>query len=236
MSSELPDFLTTPPGPEWARPIRKLSSHYMAQFIERSSSEFNPSLEVWYVSGHYELNTKRVNYSFGNLDTVFRETFEAIELDRRTVHSILVLGLGAGNIPAILQRYSKDYVITGVEIDPEVIRLGKQYFGLERYSNLSIVNADAIQYVETCNERFDLIAVDLFVDDQVPEAAEQRTFLKELGNLLEPEGILLYNRLMMNDRFQEQTEAFTRVMQEALPGTRYFKAYENRMLCYERKG
>ena len=38
-----------------------------------------------------------------------------------------------------------------------------------RFANIDIIESDAIKYLEENNEKFDLIIVDLFIADIVPE-------------------------------------------------------------------
>lgn len=204
------------------------------EVLERTQSPYNPVLEVWYVYGRKILNAENVNLSFGELDRVFRVAFQKLQVRQRPIHKVLLLGLGVGNIPAILAEHRRNYAITGVEIDPEVIRLGRNHFGLDDYEDVQVVNADAIDYVVQCQEQFDLIVVDLFVDALVPPGAEQSGFLLRLAELLSPQGLLLFNRLMHSPGLREQSEAFTRMMKAVLPGTQYIKAHKNRMLYYEK--
>ncbi len=204
------------------------------EVVERSSSPHNPTLEVWYVYGKKVLNTADVNYSFGNLDKVFRSAFTQLEIKRRAYQDVLLLGLGVGNVPAILTSHAQPYRIVGVEIDAEVVRLGRNHFGLDDYEGVEVVVADAVDYVSTVERRFDLVIVDLFINALVPSRAETEAFLQACAQSLRPEGMLLFNRLMHSPGLREQSEAFTRRMQQTLPGTKFIKANTNRMLYYEK--
>ncbi|MEM7035761.1 MAG: fused MFS/spermidine synthase [Bacteroidota bacterium] len=211
-----------------------LKSFVAEEVVERTSSPYNERLEVWYVYGKLTLNARHVNLSFGQLDTVFRSAFQQLEIGRRDVQDVLLLGLGAGNVVKLLAESGKEYAVTGVEIDAEVIRLARKYFELDTYKGLEVVCADAWEFLQTCTSRYDLVIVDLFVDAIVPEHAEQAAFLKRAAAALRPGGLLLFNRLMLDAELREQTEAFTRNMEAVLPGTRYIKAQKNRMLIYEK--
>ena len=214
--------------------LRYLKSFFAEEVVERSSSPYNKVLEVWYVYGRLVLNTESVNYSFGDLDKVFRSAFSQLRVERRDIDDVLLLGVGAGNVPAILREHGKHYKMLGVEIDAEVVRLARNHFGLEDYSDVEVVVADAVEHVQTIDRRFDLIVVDLFVDALVPEAAEQEAFLLRLQQLLRPGGLLLFNRLMHSPDLRQQSEAFTRKMAQTLPGTKFIRANRNRMLYYEK--
>lgn len=213
--------------------LRRLASHFREEVLEVADSAVSGKVEVWYANGKLELNSAKVNYSFGTLDTIFREAF-AHERSRMPKQGrVLLLGVGAGNVPRILSEIGR-YTITGVELDPEVIRLGRKYFGLGEMEGLEIVQADAIEFVSTTDQKWDMVIVDLFVDEQVPKAAEAEPFLRKLAGTLSEGGMLFYNRLMHTAALAEETERFTHRIQKILPETRYCKAHKNRMLLYEK--
>lgn len=198
-----------------------------------ADSAVSGKVEVWYANGKLELNSAKVNYSFGTLDTVFREAFAHERVRMPQEGKVLLLGVGAGNVPRILSEMGR-YSITGVELDPEVIRLGRKYFGLGEMEGLEIVEADAIQFVKEAIGKWDMVIVDLFVDEQVPWGAETESFLQKVAELLAKGGLLFFNRLMHTEALAAETERFTLRMQKILPGTRYCKAHKNRMLIYEK--
>ncbi len=74
--------------------------------------------------------------------------------------------------------------------------MGRNHFDLDRYTNMEVVVDDAIAYVKACSFTYDLIIVDLFVDTLFPKGAEEEDFLVKLTELLEPGGLILFNRLM----------------------------------------
>ena len=121
-----------------------------------------------------------------------------------------------------------------VEVDEEVVRLGRNHFDLDRYGNVEVVIADAISHVGACTDTFQMIVVDLFIDALVPTSAEEEDFLRNLSELLAPGGTLLFNRLMHFPALRQQSEEFSRKMITVLPGTKYLKAHKNRMLYYEK--
>ncbi|MCB9234020.1 MAG: methyltransferase domain-containing protein [Bacteroidia bacterium] len=213
-----------------------LSSFLIEQIEEPGDSQISPGLRVEYVSGKLVLNTGKVNYAFGSLDTAFRSAFERLEMQNRDYSRTLLLGLGPGNVSTILNEYGKPFHLTGVDLDPEVVRLGRKYFGLTDSEQLEIHIADAAGFVSQAKGPFDLIVVDLFVHEKVPAAAETPEFLTHLDRLLAPGGMLVYNRLIFRGDLADETHEFLALMQEILPGTRALKVKvpSNLMLIYEK--
>ena len=76
--------------------------------------------------------------------------------------SVLVLGAGMGNDVAAAVRNGAGHVV-GVEIDPLIIKLGKELHFEHPYSSprVAVVNNDARSYVQNGHEKFDLIVYSL---------------------------------------------------------------------------
>lgn len=215
----------------------KLMSHLMINIEEEVSTDFHPKLEVTFTNGIYMLNGERVNHAYGPLDAVFRQAFKLIQLENRGDQDVLILGLGPGNVAAILEEYAAEhqtwYGKTGVEIDRTIIDLGRKYFKLGEIPHLKIEIADAVDYIQTCTEAFDLIIVDLFIEDQVPKAMETPEAIRRMSELLNPGGMLLFNRLMLTETLVQETEAFIETMKAELIGTFQYSVDRNRMVVWE---
>jgi spermidine synthase len=214
---------------------RYIRSFLNEEIVEKGNSQHSPGLQVWYAYGKKMLNTAKVNYSFGKLDAVFRSAFKQLRIEERGIRNVLLLGLGAGNVPVILKEYDPNIRVVAVEIDPEVLRLAETHFGLVQSPVLEVVLADATEFVFQCAERFDMVVVDVFIDDQVPEAACSEAFLQQLGKLLNPGGLVAFNRLGHTAALLQQTTEFGRKMMATLPGTYFLNADLNKVLVYEQK-
>lgn len=176
--------------------------------IEITSSEINEHLEVLYSKGEYQLCTEDAIYSYGKRYDNFFQAFEKIDIHDGH-KKCLVLGLGLASIPWMLERhFRKDLSYTAVEIDEEIIHLASKYVLDEIKSEMTVVQADALHYVHTCNERFDIITMDIFLSAQIPQEFEAFGFLKELSTLLEEDGILLINRLYYFENDKRDTERY----------------------------
>ena len=202
--------------------LRLFASFIVPMKVEEREGLVTPRLEIYLTKGRYVLDAVRVNYSFGGLDTVFREAFSEFDIRERQIANALILGFGAGSVASILcQEYKKAIHLTGVEKDPVVIDLAKKYFGIERYKDLSLHLEDAGTFVARCDRQFDLIVVDVFVGAEVPPQFKQEEFLSGLGRLLAPQGICFFNVAIYNDEVRTECQNLFRKM-ESLVGTTEF--------------
>ena len=191
--------------PAWKR----LLSYALELHVESASSTYNPHLYVSLKNGRYQLSTSNAVYSYGDLYDNFSEAFRQIDLDKADFKEVLILGLGLGSIPIILEKiFEKTYNYTAIEIDEEVVYLASKYTLPELQSAVEIICTDALVYTLQANRRFDLITVDLFIDDEIPEPFQKQKFLARLGELLTDNGLLLYNHLAYTKKDKLNAEAF----------------------------
>lgn len=184
-------------------------SYIFEWHIESRSSEYNPHLYVSLKQGRYQLSTANAVYSFSDLYTNFGDTFKMLDWKSSPVQKVLVLGLGLGSIPLLLEEHlGQDFHCTAIEIDEAVVGLASKY-GLPGLSApIEVICANAQAYMTQSQEHFDLICMDIFLDDSVPTYFEGETFLENLRDRLSPNGILLYNRLAATKRDIKATHTF----------------------------
>jgi spermidine synthase len=106
------------------------------------------------------------------------------------------------------KMFKKKYHYTAVEIDAEVLRLANVYVLPEIESNIEFQILDALTYTMFTDEKFDMICMDVFLDDTIPTELEQDDFLKSLKNLLSENGVLLFNKLAYHIKDKKQAESF----------------------------
>lgn len=134
-------------------------SYLYPQTVEEVNSKINGLIRVSKSKGKYSL---WVN-GFEQSGPVYVAKIWKAALARVTSKpkSVLILGLGGGTLVSLLSEKWPQASITGVEIDPIMISLGKKYFGLGKYKNLKIVLADARTYRPA--RQFDLVLVDCYL-------------------------------------------------------------------------
>lgn len=184
-------------------------SHLMEIHIESASSEYNPHLYVSLRRGRYQLSTAKAIYSYADLYDNFVFAFESIDLDKIPGKEVLLLGLGLGSIPTILEKkFNRNFYYTAVEVDETIIDLASRYALPDLESPIELICADAYAFVMQTEGQYDLICMDVFIDDAVPSPFETSEFVERLQQLLTPGGVLLYNRMTAFTQAREQTHTF----------------------------
>jgi spermidine synthase len=172
----------------------KAISYFWDLNAETAVSGVSGKLQVRMVNGKLLLDAPHANYSFGSLHLLFRKVFLHLGTGNHPPSNLLLLGLGGGSVIAILRdEYHLDLPVTAVEKDPEVIRIAHEYFGLGGYSNIDILCMDAEEYARQATEHFNLIIIDLFIDNKVPEPFTRLPFLRDCGRILSPGGRIVFN-------------------------------------------
>jgi len=106
---------------------------------------------------------------------------------------ILVLGLGAGNIPMFLRKYYSDALIDVVDIDPQIIVLAKQYFNFLEDDLLRAHVQDGRTFIENTQKPYDLIFLDAYTAAGIPKHFGTKEFLLALKKALKPSGAIVTN-------------------------------------------
>ncbi len=187
----------------------KLLSYLGDITLEQRDSDFSGKLELIQRKGRVALCTQNAVYSYEDLYVNFRDSFAQINLDKLAIKKVLVLGLGLGSIPLLLEKkFNKNYHYTLVEIDEIIVDLAQKYTLSKLNSTIDVFCQDALDFVQRTSSQFDLIAVDIFIDDITPSQFESIDFLETLKNKLTPNGLLMYNRLIYNKKLENQTHLF----------------------------
>ena len=101
--------------------------------------------------------------------------------------SALIIGLGAGIMETLLTKAGLDVRV--VEIDPEVIRVAREYFGFRGKS----VTADGRRYLQRDLQNYDLIFLDAYLGSSPPWQLFTREAFALYRDRLNPDGALIIN-------------------------------------------
>ena len=115
------------------------------------------------------------------------------------IGNALVLGFGAGALPNYLE--SKKYNVDVVEIDPLTLSIATEYFNYKKKKS-NIFFEDARTFVKKCKKKYDLIVIDLFFGDGVPEHLTTKEFYRDVKKCMVKDGILLNNTVVDLDKVE----------------------------------
>ena len=201
--------------------LKKILSYLVDIQLNTASTALNPMLELSLRKGRFYLTTTHAVYSHGDLYQNFLKTFRRIDFTKNKYNEVLVLGFGMGSVPFMLERvFHQKFRCTGVEADAKIVEWAKHYVLPEMTNPVNLIHGDALDFVKKCGQQFDLMVVDVFLDDVVPAQFESLDFLQSLKKLVSQNGLLLFNRLadtqeavvLSNDFFEKK---FRQVFPEA---------------------
>jgi len=214
--------------PQW----KYLLSHFFDVPVDGGNTPHNSGLKLSVSKGRLCLSTPNAVYSYGDLYRNYFNTFKRLMLDKMPVQEVLLLGLGMGSIPFMLEKnFGRKYRYTAVELD-EVIAGWAMQYALPRLSSpVTIYTADAHQFVMSTTQKFDLIAVDVFLDEEVPEIFDDVDFAGRLKELLREDGLVIWNRLADKPNFKQRTKTyFDDIFKQVFPEALYVKMEMNWMI------
>ncbi len=190
--------------------IKRLFSYLWDIQVDYRSSDINGDLIVFLSKGRYQLCTANAIYSYedryDNFANIFRSQFD---FGRLPGNKVLILGLGLGSVPITLDMIqSGHWDFTAVEIDNAVCELAALYGYPKISSPIDTRVGDAMIYVKTNIESYDLICLDLFIDDIMPEQSMEIAFLEDLKRILAPGGVVIANTLAFTEEHRANSETF----------------------------
>ncbi|MEM7802287.1 MAG: fused MFS/spermidine synthase, partial [Chloroflexota bacterium] len=126
-----------------------------------------------------------------------------------------VIGLAGGTIPEQFLRVFPDMTIDGIEIDPEIIDIGRDYFSLDDPRIRSIA-ADGRFGLNQLSGSYDVITIDAYRVPYIPWHMTTIEFFQEVQAQLSPDGVVAINvgRVPEDRRL---IEALTATMLEVYP-------------------
>jgi spermidine synthase len=131
-----------------------------------------------------------------------------------TPQRVLIVGLGGGSIPKALREILPQAQIDVVEIDPAVARVAKRFFDFREDAKMKVIELDGRVYVKRAQRagtKYDVVLLDAFDHEYIPEHLLTREFLTEVKSLLSPQGVLVANTFSSSRLYDHESTTYADV-------------------------
>ena len=192
--------------------LTRLISHLTQIEVKKLNSKLSPNLKLEYQFGKLILNSGNVNYSHGNLKTCFLSAFNKTGLSGFDVKSVLLLGLGLGSVIELLEdNLGSEIVIDAVEKDECLIATFNDLYDFDK-TKLRLKQVDVVDHLLKEKVYQDLIIVDIFIEQDIPNSLLESKVLKRLFN--SDFKFLYFNIIVYNEKSEANFNRIKKTLEE----------------------
>jgi len=206
---------------------------FSPKVLEETSSPINGKITVLksFGFGTY-IQVGDLTQSGGIVYDVWRTSLGKARKVKHDVEKALILGLGGGTNAQIIREFWPPAQITGVDIDPVMVAMGKKYLGLREVETVIQDASDFTEGEVKDGSKYDLVLVDTYLGDNFPEKFESDKFLGLIKKLINTDGIVVFNRLYYGEK-RPQAMRFGTKLEKYFSKVDYVFPEANLMLlCY----
>lgn len=186
----------------------------------------DPELELLLYRGRWQLATGDAIYSDGDRYTPILVAYKALGNKLASVKNVLVLGAALGSAVEIMAKkgYSPDFTL--VDNDPLVLAWANEL--MPPYEGaVELKQADARNYFDTDENKYDLLIVDVFTGRLVPDFITTGSFMQNCRQHINAGGSFVLNYIIQEG---EEWERFKKVFEMIFPQNLIIKNGINRIM------
>lgn len=127
---------------------------------------------------------------------------------------ILIIGLGGGSLPAALSQIVPKAEIDVIEIDPAVVKVARKFFNFQTGPRMKVFEEDGRVFVKRAikkGRKYDLVMLDAFDHEYIPEHLLTREFLSEVKKVLTPDGVMAANTWSTSRLYDHESATYESV-------------------------
>lgn len=186
-------------GIAWGRgPIKKTvgeiyekeSAYNYIQVIEQDGNRYLRLNEGQGI--HSEWNATNLNYGGPWQEFLVGPFFNNPPQTLGEVKNMAIIGLAGGTVARQATAVFGNISIEGWEIDPEIITVGRKYFGMD-LPNLNAIAQDGRVGLERSSQLYSVIAVDAYRPPYIPPHLTTQEFFQVAKAHLTDDGVLVVN-------------------------------------------
>jgi len=118
--------------------------------------------------------------------------FNAAPYPQQAVRNLLVIGLAAGTTPTQFTEVYGPIPIDGVEIDPEIIEVGRRHFGMAM-PNLTTHTTDGRTFLLETDAKYSVVTIDAYRLPYIPWHLTTVEFFSDIRAHLRDDGVVAIN-------------------------------------------
>jgi len=106
---------------------------------------------------------------------------------------MLIVGLGGGSLPRFFHSHFPEMAVDVVELDQDVVDVARTYCGFAEDARMRVHVEDGRDFIEAVGTGYDLLILDCFDADRIPQHLATLEFLTQVRSALNPGGIVVAN-------------------------------------------
>jgi spermidine synthase len=139
---------------------------------------------------------------------------------------VLMIGLGGGTLSNVLGEIYPDITMDLVEVDQAVVNVAREFFDLKESESVKVHTVDGRVFTRRAalkSVTYDLVILDAFTGEYIPEHLMTLEFLQDIGAVLAPGGVVIANTFATSRLYDYESvtyeAAFSALLNLKMPGT-----------------
>ncbi|MBN1954474.1 MAG: fused MFS/spermidine synthase [Anaerolineae bacterium] len=182
------------------------SAYNYIQVVEQDGRRYLYLNEGQGVHSIYDLHGRRVGGTWDYF--LIAPFFNPAPFSPERIESLAMIGLAAGTIPQLYTNTYGPIPIDGVEIDPEIVHVGQEFFAMDE-PNLNVVVADGRAFLSRSTLTYSVVGIDAYRLPYIPWHLTTVEFFQAVRDHLAEDGVVAINvgRTPGDDRLVETIAA-----------------------------
>lgn len=131
--------------------------------------------------------------------------------------SVLMIGMGGGTISNVLADIYPEIKMDLVEVDEAVVKVARQYFDFKESAQTQVHVIDGRVFTRRAllrKQEYDLIILDAFTGEYIPEHLMTLEFLQDIKSLLTLDGVVVANTFEGSALYDHESTTYAAVFGE----------------------